>query len=151
MNVDHVKFMRLALQEAHKALKKGEVPIGCVIVVDGNIVGRGHNMVETLLDSTAHAEIMALRDSAKGIGNWRLTGSTAYVTVEPCPMCTTAFIFARVERIVFGAKNKAMGACCSVWNFPDDPGFENHPHIIGGILADEVEKLMLNFFNEIRS
>ena len=148
-NVDE-KYMKLALDEAMQALAEGEVPIGCVIVKDGEVIGCGHNRVEELKDASAHAEILAIRKASGAVENWRLNGATAYVTVEPCPMCASALIFSRVGRIVFGAKNPHFGACGTIWNLPDEPAFENHPIICEGIMVDVAEKLMRTFFDIIK-
>ncbi len=147
---DDERFMRAALREAEEAFARGEVPVGCVVVVGGEIVGAGHNRVEELCDPTAHAELFALRAAAKTLGNWRLERATVYVTLEPCPMCTAAMILARVERIVFGAANRELGACGTVWNLTVDPAFDHHPPALGGILAEEAQKLMRAFFERLR-
>lgn len=144
------KYMHIALDEARQGFLEGEIPIGCVIVLNGEVIGRGHNMTEQLNDATAHAEIMALRDASGAVKNWRLDNATAYVTVEPCPMCTAALIFARVKRIVFATENSQVGACGSVWNMPDDPAFKQHPVISSGVLKDDAQTLLQKFFAKMR-
>ncbi len=144
-------YMREALSEAKKALALGEVPIGCVVVLNDRVIGRGHNVRESEGDPTAHAEMVALRRAAKSIGDWRLDGATIYVTMEPCIMCTAAIIMARVEKIVYATKNDKFGACGTVWNLPDDPAFENHPVVKGGVLENEAKEILDNFFRKLRS
>ena len=119
-----------AIIEAKKAFDKDEIPVGCVIVLDGEIIGRGHNIREQTFDPTAHAEIIAIRDASKNIGDWHLDGATAYITLEPCPMCASALILARVAKIVYGLQNNELGACGSVWDFANDPLFNSHPIVI---------------------
>ncbi len=144
------KFMREALEEAHLALSSGEIPVGCVIVINDEIVGRGHNCCESLADPTAHAEIIAIRDACTKSGDCRLDGATAYVTLEPCPMCTSALILARVKRIVYGAQNTELGACGSVFNFIHEPAFNHHPLVKGKVLEDESHELLERFFKQKR-
>lgn len=143
------KYMKIALDEARKGFKKGEVPIGAVIVKDGEIIGKGHNLVETLKDPTAHAEIIAITASSQKLENWRLTGSTIYVTIEPCLMCAGAIILSRIERLVYGAKDNKFGAFGSVFNIM---GWEyNHRIIVNsGILERECSELLKVFFKSIR-
>ncbi|MBC7325329.1 MAG: nucleoside deaminase, partial [Moorella sp. (in: Bacteria)] len=113
--------MREALAEARKACARGEVPVGAVVVRDGEIIGRGHNLRETLMDSSAHAEMLALREAAQKTGDWRLTGCTVYVTIEPCPMCAGALVQFRVSRLVYGAKDPKAGAVDSVVDLVRNP------------------------------
>ena len=117
---EHEQFMRAALDEARIAKDRGEVPVGCVIVVDGQIVGRGHNLRETLQDPTAHAEMVAVREAAVKLGSWRLVGATLYVTLEPCPMCAGALVNARVERVVYGAADPKAGATTTLFTIGTD-------------------------------
>ncbi|MCD6531094.1 tRNA adenosine(34) deaminase TadA [bacterium] len=150
--IDHTdeQFMAQALAEAEKAKQIGEIPIGCVIVKDGEIIGRGHNLRESTNDPTAHAEIIAMRQASKKISNWRLEGCEVYVTLEPCPMCAAALIMAGVRRIVFGAPNRELGACGTVWDFPNDPGFDNHPLVKSGVLRERCEKILVDFMKSLR-
>ncbi|MEJ5187152.1 MAG: nucleoside deaminase, partial [Candidatus Geothermincolales bacterium] len=121
----HRRFMELALEEARWAAEKGEVPVGAVLVLGEKVIGRGHNLRESLGDPLAHAELIALREGARELGCWRLEGSTMYVTLEPCPMCAGALVLARVSRLVFGARDLVMGAAGSRYNLVQD---ENLPH-----------------------
>jgi len=144
------KFMREALEEAHIALSSGEIPVGCVIVIDDEIVGRGYNSCESLTNPTAHAEMIAIREACTTLGVWRLARATAYVTLEPCPMCTSALILARIKRIVYGAQNTELGACGSVFNFIHEPAFKHHPLVKGKVLKDESHELLEKFFKQKR-
>ena len=138
-------FMGQALREASRAYEVGEVPIGAVIVRDGQVIARGWNQVETLKDATAHAEMLALTSAQTAYGDWRLEGATLYVTKEPCPMCAGAAVNARVARIVFGAWNPAYGACGSVWDLPRDRRLNHRPEVIGGVLAEEAGEVVSGF------
>ena len=142
-------FFRVAMEEAKIALKEGEVPVGAVIVKDGEIIGKGHNSVERLKDPTAHAEILAITAATQKINNWRLSGSTIYVTLEPCLMCAGAIILSRIERIVFGAKDLRFGAFGSIFNIM---GWEfNHKLIVkSGFFEEECSELMRIFFKSLR-
>jgi len=147
----HEFFMREALSEAEKAFQENEVPIGAVIIKDGEIIGRGRNQRETLNDPTAHAEIMALRDAGKNIGSWRLTGATIYVTIEPCPMCAGALINSRIETLVYGANEPKFGSAGSQLNLLQFPGFNHNVKIVGPVLEAECKAIMKNFFKKLRS
>ncbi|RKZ33064.1 tRNA-specific adenosine deaminase [bacterium] len=140
-----------ALSEARKALDKGEFPVGCVIVMNGEIIGRGHNVRETTSNPTAHAEIIALAEAGKKIGNWRLDNADAYITLEPCPMCTQALILARIRKIIFGAKNSKLGACGTVWDMINDPDNISHPIVIQGVREYISIKLIESFVNSLRN
>lgn len=144
------KWMTHALQEAARAAEAGEIPVGAVIVRDGEEVARAHNLCETLHDPTAHAEVLAIRAAAQKLGSWRLSGCTLYVTLEPCPMCTGASINARVERIVYAAKDPRAGACGSLCNLPAYP-LESRPECIGGIYSEQARALLRDFFSQKRS
>ncbi len=138
--------MRGALAEAARALDEGEVPVGCVIVHDGVIVGRGHNQVERLHDATAHAEIVAIGAASTTLGSWRLSECTLYVTLEPCAMCAGAIVLARVGRVVFGAIDAKAGACGSVLSVLDEPRLNHQPAVTSGVLADEAGGILTEFF-----
>lgn len=138
--------MRAALDLARQAAALDEVPVGAVVVVDGEIVGRGFNQPISRRDPTAHAEIMALRDAASRLGNYRLPGSTLYVTLEPCVMCTGAVMHARVARVVFGARDPKTGAAGSVVDLYSEGRLNHHADIAGGVLAEECGALLSNFF-----
>jgi len=144
-------MMKLALSEAEKARRTGEIPIGALIVGDSNqVLAAEHNRTITLNDPTAHAEILALRSAAAKMGNYRLLNTTLYVTVEPCPMCMGAIIHARVSRIVFGTRDAKWGAVGSLYNFAQDQRFNHRPEIVEGICAQECKKLMQDFFSSRR-
>jgi len=139
-------WMRRALQEAEQALNENEVPVGCIIVYEGRTIGKAHNMRETLSDPTAHAEILALTQAARALGNWRLEGTTAFCTLEPCCMCAGALVNARVDRVVYGLADKKSGACGSVVNILQLPELNHQVEVKGGVLADEVLDMMRRFF-----
>ena len=152
MGITHIQFMMMAMTEAEKAQKKGEVPIGAVVVADNkDVLAAEHNQTITLNDPTAHAEILALRLAAEKIGNYRLLNTTLYVTVEPCPMCMGALIHARVSRVVFGARDPKWGVAGSLYNFAEDHRFNHRPEIIEGICKSECKKLMQDFFRQKRT
>ncbi len=147
--MDH-HFMLEALEEARKAARIDEVPIGAVVVLDGKIVGRGHNRRETLQQADAHAEILAIREACETIGSWRLDGCTLYVPLEPCPMCAGAAIQSRVKRLVYGAKDNKNGAHVSGINvFAGE--FNHEVQVEGGLLGEDSRRLLLDFFKALRS
>lgn len=115
-----IDFLEMAKEEAILAMNKGEVPVGAVIVKDGIVIGKAHNLKEALKDSTAHAEILAIKEASKRIGDWRLNGTEMYVTLEPCPMCASAIVQSRISRVYIGTFNQDMGACGSIINLTDD-------------------------------
>lgn len=143
--------MQAALDLAREAGSLDEVPVGAVVVVDNRIVGRGFNQPISRRDPTAHAEIMALRDAAVRMGNYRLPGSTLYVTLEPCVMCTGAIMHARVARVVFGARDPKTGAAGSVIDLFAEARLNHHADIEGGVLAEECGALLSSFFAARRS
>lgn len=138
--------MHEALALAREAAAMGEVPVGAVVVRGGEIVGRGFNQPIVARDPSAHAEIMALRDAARALGNYRLPGCEIYVTLEPCAMCTGAIFHARVARVVFGARDPKTGAAGSVLDLYAEPRLNHHAAIVGGVLADECATLLSAFF-----
>lgn len=144
------KFMEEALQEAEIAFSLGEVPIGAVIVKDGQVIARGHNLTETTKDPTAHAEMAAIRQAAERLGGWRLPGCSLYVTVEPCSMCAGAMIWARIENLYIGAMDPKAGACGSVFNIPDNPRLNHRIHVETGIMEEECAQIMRTFFSRLR-
>jgi tRNA(adenine34) deaminase len=144
-------FMQVALGLAREAGAAGEVPVGAVVVRDGGIIGRGFNQPILRHDPTAHAEIMALRDAADRAGNYRLPGSTVYVTLEPCVMCTGAIMHARVARVVYGARDPKTGAAGSVVDLYGEGRLNHHADIEGGVLADDCGSLLSSFFAARRS
>lgn len=143
-------FMQEALKEAKKAYDINEVPIGAVIVHNGEIVGRGFNQKETLKDATLHAEMSAIKDACKNLGGWRLPGCTMYVTLEPCSMCAGALVNARVERLVIGAKDYKTGACGSVINIAQMDGLNHKINVSFGVLEDECSSILKEFFKGLR-
>jgi tRNA(adenine34) deaminase len=149
--IDDDAAMGIALEEARAAAVHGDVPIGCVVVVDGTVVARRHNEREFVGDPTAHAEVLALRDAAVAIGEgWRLAGATVVVTVEPCPMCAGAILAARAERVVFGATDPKAGALGTLYNLGADPRLQHELEVVGGVRAGEAAALVQSFFSQRR-
>ena len=146
-----LELMREALAEARLALDEGELPIGCIIARNGEIIARGHNLREQTNDPTAHAEIIAMRRATEVLNSWRLEGCTLYVTLEPCPMCAGAISQARVERLVYGAADERYGCAGSVYRIPEDPVFNHFCPCDGGILEAECAALLHNFFEDRRA
>jgi tRNA(adenine34) deaminase len=147
---DDERYMRMALDEARQAVPSGDVPVGCVIVLEGNVIGRAHNLREALQDPTAHAEIVALRQAASAVGRWRLDGAVVYCTVEPCPMCAGALVNARVRRLVYGVTDPKSGACGSIFDILREPRLNHRVEVTGGVLADEALALLREFFEPRR-
>lgn len=145
------KFMEFALREAMKAYEIGEVPIGCVIVQNGQIIGRGYNQVESLKDATAHAEIIAIGVAASKLDNWRLENSTLYVTLEPCPMCAGAILNSRVSRVVYGSPDSRFGACGTRSDVITGNALERVVEVCGGVNAEACLGLLQQFFREMRA
>ncbi|MFH1541151.1 MAG: tRNA adenosine(34) deaminase TadA [Elusimicrobiota bacterium] len=143
-------FIKEALKEAKKALKKGEVPVGCIIVKDNKIISRAHNLTIKKNDPTAHAEILAIKKAAQKIGNYRLTNCDLYVTIEPCLMCAGGAIWARIKRIIFGVYDDKSGACGSVVNIANNKKINYHIEIKSGVLSSKCANLMKNFFKKKR-
>jgi tRNA(adenine34) deaminase len=143
-------FMRLALREAERSLDHDDVPVGCVIAHEGEVVGAAPNERELRQDPTAHCEILALQEAARSLGTWRLLGSVCYVTLEPCAMCAGALVLARVERVVYGATDPKAGAAGSVLDVLGDPRLNHRPAVAGGLLAEESAALLRAFFADRR-
>ncbi len=139
-------FMREALVEAKKAYDLGEIPIGAVLVHDGEIISRHHNRREMDHDATAHAEMLVIREACDALERWRLTGCTLYVTIEPCPMGAGAIINSRIDRVVYGASDYKGGAVESLFNVLSHPGLNHEPEVMSGVLADECSQIMKDFF-----
>ena len=139
-------FMQIALNLAQQAGAAGEVPVGAIVVKDGEIIGRGSNAPITTHDPTAHAEIRAMRDAAQHIGNYRLIDCTLYVTLEPCAMCSGAIQHARIAKVIYGASDPKTGACGSVVNLMAEPKLNHHAEIAGGVLAAECGAILSSFF-----
>ena len=148
---DHEQWMRRALALADRAENEGEVPIGAVLVRDGELLGEGWNQVISAADPSAHAEIVALRDAARVVGNYRLPGSMLYVTLETCTMCAGALVHARVSELVFGASEPRAGVVCSHHNLLDQPWYNHRVSWLGGVLADDSSQRLKNFFRARRS
>jgi len=147
----HDGFMQEALALAKRADERGEVPVGAVVVLNGEVVGRGHNQPISSVDPTAHAEIVALRDAAQRVGNYRLTGATLYVTVEPCLMCVGALVHARIDTVVFGTPESKAGALESTQRAHEHPALNHRLTIVSGVLASECRDLMKEFFAKRRT
>ena len=143
------EFMKLAITEAQKAAEKGEVPVGAVIVKNGEVIATGYNLREEKQNALSHAEIEAINLACQQIGSWRLDDCELYVTLEPCPMCTGAIINARIKTVIFGAYDSKMGCMDSVINLCDYP-FNHRPEIYGGIMEDECLSVLQNFFKKLR-
>ena len=143
--------MELALDEARAALETEDVPVGAVVLSPaGDVIGRGRNVREVEADPTGHAEIVAMRQAAGAVGEWRLTGCTLVVTLEPCTMCAGALVLARVERLVFGAYDEKAGAVGSLWDVVRDRRLNHRPEVVAGVLADESTALLESFFKRHR-
>ncbi len=146
----HNKFMREALRQAKKAYALGEVPIGCVIVYEGKIIGRGYNRRNTDKNTLAHAEITAIKKASKKIGDWRLEGCTLYVTLEPCQMCSGAIVQARIPEVVIGCMNPKAGCAGSILNILQMPEFNHQVAITKDVLEEECSNMLTTFFKELR-
>ena len=142
--------MVIALAEAARAAEHGDVPVGAVALADGRVVGRGHNRREVDRDPTAHAELLALREAAATLGQWRLDEVTVVVTLEPCPMCAGALVAGRVARVVFGAPDPKAGACGSLYNLCVDPRLNHEVAVTAGVRASEAAALLTDFFTDAR-
>ncbi len=143
-------FMRLALREAERAAEHGDVPVGCVVAREGEVIAAAPNEREFRNDPTAHCEILALREAATATGTWRLSDAVAYVTLEPCPMCAGALVLARVSRVVYGAADPKAGAAGSVLDVLAEPRLNHRPEVAGGLLAEESAELLRSFFDSRR-
>jgi len=143
--------MQAAIIEAERARQKGEVPIGAVIVSDGRVIGRGHNLRETSNDPTTHAELVAIRQAAATTGHWRLLDTTLYVTLEPCVMCMGAIILARIPRLVFACRDPRAGAVGSIYDFSRDDRFNHRVEVTEGVLAEQCSAMLSDFFQELRA
>jgi len=144
------KFMLLALKEAKKAYGKKEIPVGAIIVKDGKIIAKAHNVKEIKQDTTKHAEIIAIQKASKKLNSWRLLDCEMYVTLEPCAMCAGALIQSRIKKVYIGTMDKKTGACGSVLNLLEDYTFNHKVEVEGGILEKECEKILKDFFKELR-
>ncbi len=147
---EHEQWMRLALEQARQAMALGEVPVGAVAVLNGRVIGSGFNRKESDQDPTAHAEMIALREAAAYLNNWRLIDVTLYCTLEPCPMCAGAMIQARLPRLVYGAKDTRFGADGTIIDVLGRPEFNHRVEVVPGVLADEAGDLLQKFFRRLR-
>ena len=145
-----IDYMQIALSLGRQAAQNGEVPVGAIVVKDGVVIGRGSNAPITLQDPTAHAEIIAMREAAQHIGNYRLVGCTLYVTLEPCAMCSGTIQHARIAKLVYGASDPKTGACGSVINLMNEPKLNHHCEVISGVLAQECGAVLTEFFKQRR-
>ena len=145
------EYMQIALDLARQAALKGEVPVGAIIVKDGVVIGRGSNAPIGLHDPTAHAEIIAMREAAQYLGNYRLVDCTLYVTLEPCAMCSGAMQHARIKRLVYGASDPKTGACGSVIDLMSEEKLNHHTEVVGGVMAEECGAVLTGFFKQRRS
>lgn len=148
-DLDH-HFMQQALTLARSATLIGEVPIAALLVREGIVIAEAHNLRETRQDPTAHAELIAIQEGARRTNSWRLTGTTLYVTLEPCAMCIGAIVLARITRLVFGATDPKAGACGSIMNIPPEPRLNHHVEVAGGLFAEESQALLQDFFRQLR-
>ena len=147
---DDYRYMKQAITQAKKAYKLNEVPIGCVIVYDGKVIGRGYNRRNTDKTSLGHAEITAIKKASRYMGDWRLEDCTLYVTLEPCQMCAGAIVQARIPRVVVGCMNPKAGCAGSVLNLLDEPGFNHQAEFVQGVLEEECSGMLTTFFKELR-
>lgn len=150
MYKDDYYFMTRALKQAEVAYKKGEVPVGAVVVKDGKVIARGYNLRETTNDPTAHAELLAMKKASKKLNSWRLSGCTLYVTLEPCPMCSGVIVNSRIDRVVFGAYDQKAGCCTTLYHLCNDERFNHRAEILGGVMKEDCAKILSDFFKEKR-
>ena len=150
MSEADARWMAIALEEARNGGSQGEVPVGAVVVCGDALVARNHNRTRQLADPTAHAEILALREAAEKVGDWRLTDCTLYVTLEPCAMCAGAIVLGRIARLVFAAEDPKAGMCGSLENLVQDPRLNHRVPMSAGVMADEAAALLRDFFKERR-
>lgn len=146
----HEQFMEMALHEASLALEVGEVPVGALVVFEGRVIGRGHNLTHKLHDASAHAEMIALSAAYNHFGDWRLENCVLVSTLEPCPMCAGAAMLSRIKTIVYGAPDPKFGACGSIIDIPSEKKFNHRIEVVSGIRQDEVSALMKSFFKKLR-
>ncbi|WP_255748657.1 tRNA adenosine(34) deaminase TadA [Sporolactobacillus sp. STSJ-5] len=150
MCTDDERFMELAINEAGKAEAIGEVPIGAVIIQNGEVIARCYNKRETLQEPTAHAELMAIEEASRELGTWRLSGCTLYVTLEPCPMCAGAIVLSRIDRLVFGAADPKAGCAGTLMNLVQEPRFNHRTEVVAGVLSDRCGRMLTDFFRKLR-
>lgn len=143
-------YMKLALEEAKKAERIGEVPIGAIVVKDGEVIARAHNLRETVQQPTAHAEHIAIEKAAEALGSWRLEDCTLYVTLEPCVMCSGAIVMSRIPRVVYGASDPKGGCSGSLMDLLQEPRFNHRAEVVSGVMEDECSQLLKDFFKQLR-
>jgi tRNA(adenine34) deaminase len=148
---EHERWMEFAFKEAELGYKRNEVPVGCVIVQNNRIIGKGHNQIETLRDPTAHAEIIAITAAATQIDNHRIEGSAMYVTLEPCPMCAGAIVLARIPLLVYGAADPKAGACGTLYNIVQDKRLNHRVDLVKGVLESKCAAILKEFFANLRT
>lgn len=148
--MEHIKYMKIALKEAQKAEDQDEVPIGAVIVMDGKIISKAHNLREKNQSATAHAEVLAINKACKKLNSWRLKGCILYVTLEPCTMCVGASILSRVDGIVYGAKDPKGGSLGSLYDISLIKGFNHYPWVVSAVCEEESSEMLKNFFKNKR-
>jgi tRNA(adenine34) deaminase len=144
--MEDADYMQIALEESQKAFEKGEVPIGAIIVLAGEVIAKAHNMKELWYDPTAHAEIVAIRQACVRLKRWRLSGTTIYVTMEPCPMCAGAIVQSRIDRLVYGVKDPKAGAVDSLFNITQNDALNHQLRVTSGMLAEECGDIVKRFF-----
>ncbi len=150
MTEEDIKYMKQAITQAKKAAAIGEVPIGCVIVFEGKVIGRGYNRRKTDHSTLAHAEIAAIKKATKVMGDWRLEDCTIYITLEPCPMCAGAIVQSRMKRCVIAAMSPKSGCAGSIINLLQEPSFNHQVEIESGVMAEECSAMLSNFFKDLR-
>jgi tRNA(adenine34) deaminase len=146
----HIYWMKQAIAEAKSAEAIDEVPIGAVIVKDGEIIGRGHNLRETAADPTAHAEMIAIKEASERLNAWRLTDCDLYVTLEPCPMCAGAILQSRIRRVIYASPDPKAGCAGTLMNILQDPRFNHRTEVVAGVLQEECSSMLSNFFRKLR-
>ena len=146
----HEEYMSIAMEEARLAAQQGEVPVGAVLVLDGEVVAQAHNQRETTHDATAHAEVLAIRQACAKLQNWRLTGADLYVTLEPCPMCAGAIVNARIGRVIYGAPDSKAGGVDSLFNIVDNKNLDHRVEILSGICETECREVLQEFLKRKR-
>ena len=151
MNPLDEKFMTIALEEARRAMDHGEVPVGAVVVYEEEVIARAHNLREGLQDPAAHAEMLALREAARKLHRWRLTGATIYSTLEPCAMCAGALVLSRIDRLVYGCDDPKAGACGSVFDIVREPRLNHRMEVLGGVMGEKCGSVLKEFFENRRS
>jgi tRNA(adenine34) deaminase len=149
--IKYVDFMELAIREAQSAFEKSEVPVGAVVVHENRVIGRGHNLTESMHDASAHAEMVALSAAYNHFNDWRLENCHLFCTLEPCAMCAGAAVLSRIETIVFGARDPKFGACGSIFDIPSEPRLNHRIEVVSGVREEEISELLKLFFRQVRN